>query len=168
MTAFTVEDGSGLEDSTSYVDVAFSDDYLGSSWAADTAAKQSALISASEYFDARWGKRLMGRPVNSVQGLEFPRLSVYDRYGWVLEGVPVDLKKSVCLYAKESVAGTLYPTPPSASSKDIKKKKTVVGPITTEVEYQGANTAASWLPFPLADNLAKQFVYSSFGGVIRN
>lgn len=169
MPVFLEEDGTGVTDATSYVSVTYSEDYLGSTWAADNTAKQNALMAASEYADARWGPKLMSRPLVETQGLEFPRLALYDRYGRRIEGVPDEWKKAVCLYAKEYVAGTLYPTPPSGSSKDIKKKKTVVGPITTEVEYQGANTSASWLPFPLADKFAKLYIYGGgTGGVMRN
>lgn len=167
MPTFKLEDGTGLVDSTSYVDEAFADDYLGASWAADSTAKQTALMAATEYADARWGRLLMGRPLVSGQALELPRSDLYDRYGRAVEGVPNDWKKAICLYAKESVSNTLYPTPPSGSAKEVKKKKTVVGPITTEVEYQGVTTAAGWLKFPLADKLAKQ--YTNAGrGVIRN
>jgi hypothetical protein len=169
MTTFTVEDGTGLEDSTSYVDVAFSEDYLGSSWAADDTAKQNALIAATEYADARWGEKIKSRPLVETQALEFPRYQLYDRYGNLIEdAIPDDWKKAICLYAQASVAGTLYPTPSTSSSKDLKRKKTVVGPITTEVEYQGSATDATWLKFPLADRLVKQFIYGAGGGVMRN
>lgn len=163
MVAFVVEDGTGLSTATSYVDVTFSDDYLGATWAVDTATKQSALISATEYADARWGELLKSKPLLETQALELPRFQLYDRYGNLIEGVPDDWKKAVCLYAQSSVAGALYPTPSTASSKDVKRKKTVVGPITTELEYQGASTDASWLKFPLADRLVKQYTYVSSG-----
>lgn len=169
MTTFTVEDGTGLADSTSYVTLAYSEDYLGASWAADDAAKQSALIAATEYADARWGNKLKSHPLEETQALEFPRYALYDRYGNLLEdAIPDDWKKAICLYAQASVAGTLYPVPSTSSAKDIKKKKTVVGPITTEVEYVGVATDATWLKFPLADKLVRQYIYWSSGGVIRN
>lgn len=167
MPTFLLEDGTGIEDATSYVSVVFSEDYLGASWAADETAKQVALMVASEYIDARFGRRIQSRPLVTTQGLEFPRYALYDRYGNKVEGIPNDLKKAVCLYAQESVAGTLYPNPSSTSSKEVKKEKTVVGPITTEVEYLGINSQASWLKFPLADKFMAQFLYSQ-SGVIRH
>jgi hypothetical protein len=168
MTTFKVEDDTGLEDATSYVSEAYADDYLGASWAADSAAKQAALMIATEYADARWGSKLRGTPLLATQSLEIPRNYLYDRYGNQVDGVPDKWKKAVCLYAKESVAGTLYPTPPSGSVKDIKKKKVQVGPIVTETEYQGLATAATFLAFPLADKLARLFTYLANGGVARN
>jgi|GEM_PF-7099746 len=168
MPAFLVEDGTGLELATSYVSEAFADDYLGTAWAVDSAAKQAALMTATEYADARWGPKLKGRPLEEIQALEFPRSYLYNRYGKLIEGVPGDWMRAVCGYAKQSVAGTLYPIPPTGTAQDVKRKKTVVGPITTEVEYQGMATAASFLSFPLPDKLAKQYTTAGQGGVIRS
>ena len=54
---FIVEDGTGIADATSYVTIEFSNDYLGSVWSGSVIReKEQALITASEYADARWGK----------------------------------------------------------------------------------------------------------------
>ena len=102
-----------------------------------------------------------------------PRSDLYNRYGVKLEGVPSDWKKAVCIYAVDALNGTLYPAQStSVSTTDIKRKKTVVGPVETEIEYQtGAiTTTTDWVTFSLADNLCKQFTTSgsSSSGVIRN
>jgi hypothetical protein len=166
MPVFLVEDETGLEDATSYVALSFANDYLGDAWATDDTAKQNALMSASEYADVRWGAKLKGGLLEDNQGLEFPRTYLYDRYGTLIEGVPDDWKKAICLYAQASVAGTLYPTPTTDTAKEVKREKTVVGPITKEREYVGSATSASWLKFPLADKLARQYTSGS-GGVVR-
>lgn len=167
MPVFLVEDGTGITDATSYTSEAYADDYLGATWAATSAAKEAALMTASEYVDARWGNTFKGLPLLETQGLEFPRQGVYDRYSYAVEGIPDDFKKAVCLYASYSVGGTLYPDN-QTTAKDIKKKKTTVGPITTEVEYQGAAIATSFLKFPLADKLMSQYIYGiANGGVYR-
>jgi len=168
MTTFIVEDGTGVPAATSYVSSLFADGYLGAGWAPNDQAKEQALIAGSEYADARWGSRLKSSPLSATQGLEFPRISLTDRYGNPLLGVPANWLKAVCLYASYSNAGTLYPAN-QTTAKDIKKKKTVVGPITTEVEYQGSALATSFLQFPLADRLAKPYTYtgSGVGGVTR-
>lgn len=172
--AFVVEDGTGLEDATSYTAIAFADDYFTTrgvtSWASKTQQeKEVALILATEYSDLRWGSKLQGRPLVSAQALEFPRRNCYDRYGRVQEGVPNDWQKAICEYALKSFDGSLTPPAPT-SAKEVKKKKTVVGPITTEVEYQGVAASTSFITYPVADGLAKQFTFSggsSNGGVIR-
>ena len=169
MTTFIVEDGTGVTGATSYVDVLTSDDYLGASWAADNSTKENALIEGSEYADARWGQSLRSRPLVSEQGLEIPRSSLYDRYGRQQEGVPKDWAKAVMLYAQQSLTNNLYPKQ-QTTAKDVVKKKTVVGPVTTEVQYsENGATGSSWVSFTLADDLAKQFTVAAYsnGGVIR-
>lgn len=168
MATFTEEDGTGLEDSNSYSSLAFSEEYLGDAWAASDGVKEAALMAATEYLDLRWGSKLRGIPLAELQALEFPRSGLYDRYGRVIEGIPQEIAKATCLYAAEHVAGTLYPNPSSSTSKDVKRKKTVVGPITTEVEYQGSSTDASWLSFPKADKFVKEFITQGSQGVMRN
>ncbi len=166
MPVFLEEDGTGVLNATSYVSVAYSEDYLSADWANDQPAKESALMVAAEYIDARWGMIINGRPLSVDQGLEFPRLGLVDRYGRTVAGIPNDLKNAACIYASEQVAGTLYPNPSSKSAQDVKRKKTTVGPITTEVEYQGSQTDASFLEFTLADKFIRPYCRTG-GGVIR-
>lgn len=167
MTAFVEENGTGVTDATSYVTVEYSDSYLGAEWAINAAAKEAALILGSEYVDARWGDRIESFPLLETQGLELPRSRLNDRYGVRQNGVPKDWQRAVCLYAQESVSGTLYPSPPATELKDVKKKKTTVGPISTEVEYRELPEKAVWLRFGLADKLVRQFLVTR-SGVMRN
>lgn len=167
MTTFTVEDGTGLDAATSYVSTAFADSYLGADWADTVEIKEAALMAATEYADVRWGFRLQSKPLLTTQALQLPRFSLYDRYGTKVTGVPDDWQKAVCLYAEKSVAGALYPVAVT-SALNVKKTKTVVGPITTEKEYHGSKNETSWLAFPLADTLIKQSTaQSSSNRVIR-
>jgi hypothetical protein len=169
MTTFVLEDETGLSTATSYIDVTFADDYLGKSWATgkSTTDKQNAIIEGSEYVDARFFNKLRGRPLVNDQGLEFPRSGLYNVYGVLVEGLPNDLKKAVAIYAEQSLNGTLYPTN-ETTAKEIKKKKTVVGPIATEIEYVGSNRAKEFLNFPLADRLMAQFLKTYGGRAVRN
>lgn len=169
MTTFVLEDGTGLSTSTSYIDVAYADDYLGESWAPGKSSteKQNALIAGSEYVDARFFNKLRGRPLVNDQGLEFPRHGMYSVYGVPVEGLPSDLKKAVAIYSEQFLLGTLYPTN-ETTAKEVKKKRTVVGPITTEIEYVGSNRAKEFLNFPLADRLMAQFLKTYNGTVVRN
>lgn len=165
MSEFIIETGTGVEGATAYSSVEFADSYLGADWAESDEAKEAALISGSEYADMQWGNKLASRPLTDGQGLEFPRAALKDRYGRTLDGVPSDWVKAVCLYAKESATGNLYPTTATGSAKEVKRKKTTVGPITTELEYQGVVSSGSLLTFPLADRLCKKFIYG--GGTAR-
>ena len=165
-----VEDGTGLDNANSYATDAEFKTYFkdrGIEIDFDTSRIIAGLIEATIYVDLRWGRRFKATPLVDEQALEFPRNKLRDRYGKLVEGLPADIKNATILYAKEWLEGTLYPTPPSGNSKDLKKKKTVVGPITTEVEYQGTATASTYLSFPLADRLCKLYTNAA-GGTARN
>lgn len=171
-----VEDGTGLEDSNSYATEAEYITYFtdrGDIPTEDTATIEASLVEATAYIDLRWGKQLRGYPLEPLQALEFPRSQLYDRYGRAIEGLPNDIKTATILYAKEYIGGNLYPESGDSSSisGDVKRTKTVVGPITTELEYHGAAdvVAASATTFPLPDSLVKKYTGgASNGGVIRN
>lgn len=169
--ALIVEDGTGLDNSNAYIDVAFADAYFtlrgNAEWLAlSTTDKESAIVDGTDYADLRWGPVLSGRPLVYTQALQMPRYGLYDRYGRLVEGVPEAWKRAVCEYAYQSSKKNLI-ADPSTTPKEIKRKKTVVGPITTEVEYvDGAEQAGSFIDYTKGDAYAKQFVYSN-GGVIR-
>ena len=159
MTAFVVEDGTGLGNATSYVDTSFADDYLGADWAPDINTKQESLIAATEYVDTRWGGYLKGMPLLSTQPLEFPRINLVNRYNDKIIGIPTDIKKAVCQYAKLYAGGHLYSDPTKQLDK-IKSKSTTIGPITTSITYVDGKVEdnTGWLAFPLADNLLRQYL----------
>lgn len=167
-----VEDGTGLEDANVYDDVASADAYFAlrgnAEWAAlSTTEKESALVEGTDYADLRWGKVLSGRPLVSTQALQMPRAGLRDRYGRLVVGVPRDWKRAVYEYALQASKASLV-SEPNTTAQEIKRKKTVVGPITTEIEYvEGAEQAGNFIDYTKGDAYAKQFVYSN-GGVIRN
>jgi hypothetical protein len=161
---FLVEDGTGLEDSNSYVDLAFVDDYFNlrgvEEWAGVAEAKEIHLIKGSDYADQRWGNRLLGSPLLTTQAMAVPRACAYTKNGTPLIGVVAKWKKAVCEYALLSLLGKLQPETEN-STKEVLKKKTVVGPITTEIEYDAGSVASTILDFPVADKLARVMVGSS-------
>ena len=59
--AFTVEDGSGVEDANAYVEFAYVDEFHldrgNTEWTGADSVKQSAIIRASEYIDKRFGQK---------------------------------------------------------------------------------------------------------------
>ena len=170
--AFVVEDGTGLADATSYVDVAFADAYLGADWTTHTADKESALMQATEYVDTIWGPRFMGFPLVYNQALEFPRLGLYNRYGVLIEGVPDDLKKVVSRYAQLAADGDLCTTESSTTTDAgvIKRKKVKAGSVESDIEYfPGAESVidAACASDAIADKMIRQYVSMSTG-VIRN
>lgn len=169
--AIVVEDGTGLENSNSYVSVEDANAYFSTravtEWLTKALKdKEAALIKATDYIDQRWGPKLQGYPLTRDQALEFPRLGCYDRYGYLAEGVPMDIAKAACEYALITFDQSLGPANPT-TSKEIKKKKVVVGPITTETEYVGSNSQTDTIKYPVADSYVKQFGRGGNGGVYR-
>ena len=63
--SFIVEDGHGISDANSYVSVRFADDFLAYrtdfDWSTRTTdQKQAALVQATAYVDARYGRLFAG------------------------------------------------------------------------------------------------------------
>jgi len=163
MIEFIVEDGTGVEDSTSYVTLEQSNTYLGECWSASDQLKQRALIKASEYIDLKF---VINAPTLSLkQGLNLPKVAVIDAQGRAITGVHNNWIKSVCLYAKAYNESTLYPsqTVSDASTKDIIEEEVTVGPITTKTKYSdkanvNLDNSPKFTSFTIADALAQSVV----------
>lgn len=76
----TVEDGSGLLDANSYVDLSFADEFHStnphSTWPEDEEQKKKGLITASRMLDQQWVWN--GYRTTSQQSLQWPREEVRD------------------------------------------------------------------------------------------
>ena len=63
---FVVEDGTGLEDATSYADIAEADQYFenvaDTDWTGTDDVKKAALNEGARYIDATWGAKMKGFP----------------------------------------------------------------------------------------------------------
>lgn len=193
--AFTVEDGSGLEDSNAYVSVAFCDDYHDGRghdyWATLTdALKKDAIVRATDHVDRVFGRRYRGIRYSGDQALLWPRSYAYDRDGYSLDLVPAPLQNAVAEYAMRAAElGELTPDPPRASSAQdytaapsqsdatpqasgaVTLKRERVGPIVEETEYDSNKSAGGasqgWIPaYPAADYMLAA-VLRSGGGVHR-
>ena len=137
-----VEDGQGLSNADSYVDIVFADSYMQSigftEWATlDDPEKESTLIGASVFTDGRWGALLGNEPVNPIQAMILPQKKLY---GPVDAPIPTLFKRGVCEYAVLAVKGVLYTdagskTAGGSNQAPIKRKKVQAGPVTTETEY---------------------------------
>ncbi|MAD98776.1 MAG: hypothetical protein Unbinned200contig1000_14 [Prokaryotic dsDNA virus sp.] len=171
--AFIVEDGTGIADANSYVDVAYADAYFldraNSGWSsADTSSKEIALVKATDYVEIRFRDKWKGILAPEATTLSFPRQYLYNRKGELETGIPEDVKKAVCEYAVRALSADLLPDPTvSDSAKALKKTFEKVGPIETEVEYQDGSARPDIIrPYPAADRLLT-FWTTSVGGVIR-
>lgn len=110
--AFKVEDGSAYSDSNSYASTAEADAYLAdrgvTGWAADTAAKQVALVKASDFIDAAF--KFLGGRVSDSQAMAWPRSGAQDVVELRAIGssvVPAAVKRACIELANKAANGTV-------------------------------------------------------------
>lgn len=174
--AFVPEDGTGVVDANSYIDVAYADAYFtdrgNAVWAAlGNADKQIALINATDYINMRWGLTpgFKGLPATETQALLWPRLYV----GSSVFQMPDTLKRATAEYALRASAAPLAPDHPyDDTGRLVIKKREEVGPIVEEVTYDpnSAGNLYAVRSYPVPDALMKPLLVGggSGGGVIRN
>ena len=106
---FVVEDGTGKDDSTSYVTV---DEYRqywlnrGTDYSATADATiQGYLNAATEYIDNSYN--FIGESTNYTQALEWPRYGALERFGEDIDRdlIPQKLKDAVCYMANQVTNG---------------------------------------------------------------
>lgn len=105
--AFVVEDGTGLVNSTSYISEAYADDYFeidrvfAPAWTALTSEQKQELLG--------WATRVLDQKVvwngvrtTDTQALAWPRQSVYNRYGELIDSneIPFQLEQATAEFAK--------------------------------------------------------------------
>lgn len=165
-----VEDGTGKADAQSYLSVADADAYFSdrgvSAWSGVDAVKASALISATEYIDIRWGKFLKGiLEFKDTQALLFPRINLYDDQGRHITGIPDRLERATAEYALIALTSVLMPNPEiQASGNILVESSETVGPISETKKYQQGFITAR--PYPKADSLMSVFIIGSGQGSV--
>lgn len=169
---FVAEDGTGKPDANSYISVAQADDYFSlrsnTVWAALNAqAKESALVAATDYVEARFGNKFAGAKLTQTQALQFPR-----RGNTVVNGIPMNLVKAVCEYAIRASKGPLAPDMQFESSNRVVNAKSIkVGPIETKTDYSKTSGQQVnhnvYRDYPQADMFIQSLMVYS-GGTVRN
>lgn len=167
--AFIVEDGTGLANSNAYVSIAEFQEYW-LSRGIDMSQylelqKQSAIVLSSDHVDIFFGPKLIGYKSTGEQAMAFPRHCLYDRDGYLVEGVPTKVKYAIHEYAKRILADNVVLAPdPAFDSSNLQVQATFekVGPIEERTTY---TTGSRRLlpPFPKADALINEFTWRSGG-----
>lgn len=160
--AFVAEDGTGLADANSFVDVAFADDYFSSigntAWAGEDTAKQAWLIQATSYIVTAFGKRLCCyTKLNEDQALPFPTAE---------NGMPAALLTATCEYAVRAKAGPLMPDPVvDATGFSVVKTRQKVGPIEREFSIAGGSSQPMlYRSYPYPDSMMRSILCPGSGG----
>lgn len=173
---FVPEDGTGVADANSYVDLAFADQYFldraVTTWTGTDAAKQSALVRATDYVENRYGDKFIGCKFSETQALHFPTFDglTDDMTGDKLPTpMPVKLLKAISEYAVRALTGTLTPDPVvDATGQRVLSKSEQVGPIQESTTYVAGGTVYTFIPYPAADILLRGLIRNTGGGTIRN
>lgn len=174
--AFTPEDGTGLIDANAYITLAYANAYHmergNSNWTGPDAARQEAIVRATDYIETRWGQSFRGEPefLDTPQALSFPRVCIYDRNGVAIEGVPEVLKRATAEYALRALTSALMPDPTrpdSGTSGPVTSIREKVGPIESETRYAFGLTTPELVSVPAADRLVQQLTARRSGTVFR-
>jgi len=167
--AFVAEDGTGLADSNSIVDVAYANAYFAdrgvAAWVGADTVKQGWLVQATDYIELRFANYFLGTKLVAEQALSFPRVS--DKF----IQMPVSLKNACCEYALRAKVAKLLPDPViDATGLGVLATRNKIGPIEkeTKYQYQGPGTVTTLVrPYPAADALLRNLIKLPNSGVIR-
>ena len=147
--AFIAEDGTGLIDSTSYVTVAYADDYFTyinyqSSWFEKaTIDRERSLMNGTQFLDAQY--TFIGTKSAQTQNLEWPRTDAIDNNGFEITNIPKNLKQATCEAAFKTFAASLY-TDTGVKGAVTKEKVDVI-----EIEYAAGTATTN--PYTILDQL---------------
>jgi hypothetical protein len=147
--ALVVEDGTGVADANSYIDLDDLEAYAaerGLTIATTDADNEVFILRAMDYIEAR---PFQGKKYLADQALQWPRDLVYiDGYLIGVDVIPANLKKAVSQLVIEQVSGvSLYPEAKTSTTVGNITRETV-GPLTTE--YSAMGTVASTSPIKFA------------------
>ena len=120
------EDGTGLVGANAYVSIEFADEYFSArkneAWVGlDSAAKEAAIIKATDYLEAVYWGKWQGEKLKADQALAFPRKPF---------GIPTKFKFAVCELAIKANSGELL--------SDIERLTTKEKVGSIEVEYSSS------------------------------
>lgn len=152
MPAFVVEDGTGLDDATSYASLQEADDYLSlrpgyAAWE-DADNTEELLMWATRLLDQRTNWR--GYKQVNDSALRWPRYGVTDRDGISVayDSVPTPVKHATIEIAFHLLTQNVDPSAPISTSGEIKRVKADV----LEVEYFENTATATTNYFPVGIN----------------
>lgn len=139
-----VEDGTGLPDANSYVDVEYATNYATSIGAEFDPTDEASLVSATQAMDLLYGSKYLGTKLTADQALLFPRTDFVDDNGFTRSGIPVELKKATVEAAIAQQAGVTLVSNPSRDQV-LTRKTSKVGDLEQTFEYADAATSTSQL-----------------------
>lgn len=118
---------------------------------ATDAQKTAALVTASEYLDARYGRLWKGIRATETQVLDWPRSGVYDLSWYSVDDdtVPQAIKDCISILAVKVLGGTdLFPdiAAGSVGSYRLAGESKSIGPLSKSTQYAEGSGSVSHLP----------------------
>lgn len=162
-----VETGSGSANANSYESIVNADLYqadhndpVATTWSDVTDfRKEIALKNATQYLDAVYGEKWLGRRSNSGQRLDWPRQGIVDRDGFAVLSttMPRVLLEATAILAHLDITETSGLLPDlAASTGNVKREFKKVGPLEKETEFFGA--ADRFKTFSLVEELIDEVI----------
>ena len=162
-----VEDGSCVQNANCYVSLEYANAYMKNTGRSDWESltdddKRARLINATNYIDRTYSK--IGwkgiKKYHRNQPLCFPRVELFDKDGYEVEGIPEELKKAVCEAGFISISTSLFTVKDASGS--IKSQKVDV----IEVEYYSeTETNGEYISrFTVLDSLLSDFYKTKNSG----
>lgn len=158
--SFIVEDGTGLENSTSFVSVAYANSYATihgkTAWSALTnEQKEITLVLASDYINSQYNWR--GEPVHPSQALALPRCGFSIPSGSLTTGVPACVKKATaelatrCFSSEGGSVTYVQLVDDIEMAGSIKSYKNKLDVMEEQVTYASPSDLKDVRPYPSID-----------------
>lgn len=168
MTLVVQNDTGTAVGANAYADLTFADDYFANDtivtdaqWIdVDEDLRNRALIVSASYIDNVNIGMFKGVKLTRTQETQFPRRNLFDYDGYVIEGIPVLLKRANCEYAVRAIQDSLYPDfEYDNTGFPVQSRREKVGPIEEMVTYKSEVVDQILIrKYPEADVLLKQFL----------
>lgn len=163
--ALVIEDGTGLENATSYATVAEARAYAterGLTFPASDVTAEQLMITAMDFIEAFRGE-FQGIKTSSSQALQWPRsYAVLDGYDLDIDAIPDILKLAQCQLAIDANSQELMPI---GTGKEVIREKVDV----IETQYQPSGDVNPQPIFTKAEALLKPLLKTGlFGGTLRS
>ncbi len=175
---FIIEDGTGLDDATAYVDLTVADQYLENSdrktaWRAfSSKERQAALIQGADYIDQTFRNRYKGQRFSSDQRLEWPRIEVFDELGNITTppagdagSIPEEIGSASIEYAFEAATAPLAPTPVvDDTGREVISKREKVDVLEESTQYRDISTP-KFRKYPRAELVLRRWLKRAVAGL---
>ena len=164
--ALVVETGTGNSSANSYLSEADADTYwtdhgAPTTWTgATTAVKETALIMATQYLDAKYNRRWRGTKASNTQRLSWPRdgITDFDEFAVPSDSLPRALTDATAEAAHRNITETDGLLPDVASA-GIERERVKVGSLEEDITYSGSKDPMP--TFSIIEALLRDLVFVS-------